>query len=452
MAVMSQVNTSRSPNDTVPARENAYPAFLTASLRYGLDTTVSPCRDFDRYVNGGWRDSTVLRPGLDPFDVFRATSNQTNVILRRLLDSVRAITAVSPDADARVVGIYYASCLLADSLDRAVLASSMARADKTDTSRSARCQRIVMKDLQDALGQIFVRSIMNKQTDAGTKSLIQNIRASVSARVQALPWLSQDAKDRASAMLGKMTFRVGKPDVAIDHSELKLDANDFAGNQRTIQSFIWKHGVISVGRDNRPVWSNNQYNPNASYSVIENSIEVPTFMFQWPFFDPNSEAALGYAGAGMVIGHEMYHGVTQYISGSDQDEYKQRTLRLAKQYSALPPVEGNPIDGNVTLSENLADLGGILASYDAWQRNYRKQAVASIEGFSPEQRFFLYYARVWRAKGSARYYGQLTRDPHAYPPARINGVVMNVPAFAKAFGCRDGDAMEKSAEERADIW
>ncbi len=439
---------------TVDSAQNtpgAYTEFLARSLRYGVDTTVSPCTDFDRFVNGRWRDSTTLGKDKDPLNVFSVMARRTPKVLQRLVDSARILAPTTGDADLRAVGFYYTSCMIADSLDRSAVGGQKTGM-KNDTIRASLCTTMVMKDLQSALGQVYVRHIMTAKTDTEAMSLIYAIRAAVGERVRALSWISAAEKEVATASLEKMLFKVAKPSAPVDHSALVLDTMNFVQNSRMLKEFRLGRQVQSIGQDQTPMWGSTQYNANASFRSVGNSIEVPSFMFQWPFFDSEDDRAIGYGAVGVIIGHEMYHGVTSYLTSLNQDLYKARTKRLVDQYSAMKPVEGVSIDGENTLSENVADLGGLLASHQAWEKHVKSTEKPLIDGFTPEQRFFLSYARLWRAKASMRYYGQMARDPHAVPSARINGVVMNVPAFAKAFGCKEGDPMAKPASERADIW
>ncbi len=428
-----------------------FPEFLTLSLRHGLDTTVSPCADFDRFVNGQWRDGTTLGKGHDPMNVFTVMARQTPKVLQQIMDSARILAPTTRDADMRVVGYYYTSCMVADSLDRSIVGGRKAGA-KNDSIRSSFCRAMVMQDLQAVLGQLYVRHIMTDKNDAEAMSLMEAIRDAVGERVRALSWISAAEKEVATTELGKMLFKVAKPNTLVNHATLLLDTLNFVQNSRILKEFALGRQVQAIGQDKTPMWGSSQYNPNASFRSVGNSIEVPAFMFQWPFFDPDDERTVGYGAVGVIIGHEMYHGVTSYLTSLNQDLYKARTKRLVDIYSVMKPVEGVPIDGEKTLSENVADLGGLLASHQAWEKHVKPTEKPLIDGFTPEQRFFLYYARLWRAKATTSYYGRLARDPHAVPSARINGVVMNVPAFAKAFGCTEGDPMAKPASERAGIW
>ncbi len=436
---------------SVPSVRTEYPEFLTRSLRHGMDTTVSPCTDFDRYVNGRWRDSTKLEKNRDPMTVFTVLSRETPNVLQRILDSARRQAPNTKDPDVRTVGYYYTSCLIADSLDRSLVGGRKIGA-KEDTVRAALCRTLVMKDLSTALGQLYVQHLMTDRVDTEAMALMQAVRTAVGERVRALPWITSADKAIASASLEKMLFKIAKPQTLVDHRTLKLDTMNFAQNTRLLQEFRLSQELQEIGADQAPMWGSVQYNPNASFRSVGNSIEVPSFMFQWPFFDPEDDRTIGYGAVGVIIGHEMYHGVTSYLTSLDKDLYKARTKRLVDQYSAMKPIEGVPINGDITLSENVADLGGLLAAYQAWEKHVKPTVKAVIDGFTPQQRFFLAYARMWRGKGSTGYYGQLERDPHAVPSARINGVVMNAPAFAKAFGCKEGDPMAKPASERADIW
>ncbi len=437
--------------DSAQKTQSTYAEFLTRSLRYGVDTTASPCTDFDRFVNGEWRDSAKIGKNQDPMNVFTVMSRRTPKVLQRLMDSARILAPTTRDADMRAVGYYYTSCMIADSLDRSTVGGRKAGL-KNDTIRASLCTAMVMKDLQSALGQLYVRHIMTDKTDAEATSLMYAIRAAVGERVRALSWISSVEKEIATVSLEKMLFKIAKPSTLVDHGTLVLDTLNFVQNSRTLKEFRLGQQVQAIGQDLTPMWGSTQYNPNASFRSVGNSIEVPAFMFQFPFFDADDERTLGYGAVGVIIGHEMYHGVTSYLTSLNKDLYKARTKRLVDQYSAMKPVEGVSIDGENTLSENVADLGGLLASHQAWEKHVKPTEKPLIDGFTPDQRFFLYYARLWRAKATTSFYGQTARDPHAVPSARINGVVMNVPAFAKAFGCKEGDPMAKPASERADIW
>ncbi len=437
--------------DTALNARDAYPEFLAPSLRHGIDTTVSPCTDFDRFVNGRWRDSTVIEKGKDPINVFAVTSRRTPMVLQRIMDSARILAPTTRNADMRAVGYYYTSCMIADSLDRSAVGGRKTGM-KNDTVRASLCRTMVMKDLQSALEQLYVQHVMTEKTDAEATSLMYAIRTAVGERVRALSWISAAEKDVATALLEKMLFKVAKPSTLVDHAVLMLDTVNFVHNSQALKEFQLEQQVQAIGQDRTPMWGSSQYNPNASFRSIGNSIEVPSFMFQFPFFDPDDERTLGYGAVGVIIGHEMYHGVTSYLKSLNQDLYKARTKRLVDQYFAMKPVEGVPVNGEITLSENVADLGGLLASHQAWEKHVKPTEKPLIDGFTPEQRFFLYYARLWRAKATMSFYSRLARDPHAVPSARINGVVMNAPAFAKAFGCKEGDPMAKPATERAEIW
>ncbi len=447
----SQTDTAqRRQADSAQHARDAYPDFLAPSLRHGLDTTVSPCADFNRFVNGGWHDSTKVEKDKE-IDVFKVTSRRTPILIQRILDSTRILAPSTHDPDVRAVGYYYTSCMIADSLDRSTVGGRKTGV-KGDTTRTSLCRTMVMNYLQSALEQLYVRHVMTAKVDSEAMSLMYAVRSAVGERVRALEWISDAEKQAATASLEKMLFKVAKPNVPVDHKTIILDTLNFEQNTRALKEFVITRDVRDIGEDMTPMWANTQYNANASFRSVGNSIEVPSFMFQWPFFDPEYERTLGYAAVGMIIGHEMYHGVTSYLSSLNQEVYKARTKRLVDQYSAMKPVEDVPINGEITLSENVADLGGMLASYQAWEKHVKRTEKPLIDGFTSEQRFFLYYARLWRAKGSTAYYARLLGDPHAVPSARINGVVMNVPAFAKAFGCKEGDAMAKPVAERAEIW
>lgn len=376
---------------------------------------------------------------------------RADTIIRRVLDSARLVASTTKDADVRVVGQYYGSCLAADSLSRSLSVSSMAGALRNDTSRASRCQRLVKKDLQDAMGQVFGRALLPQASELRAREVIANIQLAAGERIKRITWMDAEAKQRVSGILRDMTLKVARPKASIDHSALQL-TNDVERNQQVIQEYLWKQQATRSDREADAMSEMNQYTPNATYAYTTNTIEVPAFMFQWPFFEAQGDDAMGYAGAGMIIGHEMYHGITNGSHATGEKGYATLLERMVQHYTSLPPIDNVAINGKLTVNENLADLGGILAAYDAWQKNRRSKAQTRVDGFTPEQRFFLHYARVWRAKVTRDYLRmQGNSDPHAPSVARINGVVMNVPAFTKAFGCKEGDPMYLPSGKQAHV-
>ncbi len=436
------------PISTAQDSTASYP-FLRPSLRYGIDTTVSPCADFDRYVNGLWRDSAVIPRGVPIYGAFYFVSIRTDQIIQHRLDSVARIASTTNDPVFRLVGQYFASCLSADSLERSLLALSMMGAARNDTMRAARCSRLMRKDIPDAISYVVTSTILPAQVEDRVRSMVNNIKQAADRRTSAVTWLDASAKARVHQGLEQMTLRVAKSASSMDYGSLNLSENDFNANRQKILSYLFTHQVSRTREQTEKMWKMNQLDPNAQYIRAVNTIEVPGLLFQWPFFNGTGEESMNYAAIGMFIGHEIYHGVTQYAQATADTVHAKR---LVQQYSSMIVPGFGKINGLNTLDENLSDLGGLLAAYDAWSATGEPKKGAIVEGFSPEQRFFVHFARMWRWKVASHMVSVVMADSHAPNEARVNGVVKNVPAFAKAFGCREGDAMALSPNERVSIW
>jgi putative endopeptidase len=205
---------------------------------------------------------------------------------------------------------------------------------------------------------------------------------------------------------------------------------------------------------------------NAFYSSSLNSINFPAGILQPPFFDPSWDDAMNYGGIGAVIGHEMSHGfddrgrqfdargnLSDWWTEEDAARYKERAQKVVEQFDGYTVLDSLHLNGKLTLGENIADLGGIAVAYFALQKAQAGQVVAPIDGFTPEQRFFLAWAQVWReAVRPASMRTQVQTDPHSPGVWRVNGPLSNLPEFARAFGCRSGDAMVRPPELQARIW
>ena len=228
-----------------------------------------------------------------------------------------------------------------------------------------------------------------------------------------------------------------------------------------------RRNLNKIGKPvDRGEWSMTPPTVNAFYSSSLNSINFPAGILQPPFFDPSWDDAMNYGAIGSVIGHEMSHGfddrgrqfdakgdLSDWWTAEDADRYKARADRVAEQFDGYTVLDSLHVNGRLTLGENIADLGGIAVAYHALQKALAGRTVAPIDGFTPEQRFFLSYAQVWReAVRPASMRTQVQTDPHAPGEWRVNGPLSNLPEFAKAFGCHDGDTMVRVEDKRARIW
>ncbi len=445
-------------NPRKPAAPDTFtPPMLGPSLRYGVDTTVSPCVDFYQYVNGDWRAKTKLGNLLGgqtkTVEIFGDTYRRTILRLQVILDSARAIAATTKDPTLRVLGTFYGSCLAADSLEltRARMGGVRSQTPVRDSTRAEQCLQRTINTLGGALGQAFAQGLLGSNSIARMQELLEALRVAAIDRIKANQWMSPPEKTLALERLQKLHLRVGMPKEMVDYGPLIL-SNDYTQNKLAVANFDNQQWVNAIGGDLRAQWKASLLTPNAFYMPGDHAIEIPAVMFMPPFFDVKAEDALNFSGIGLVIGHEIFHSIAGQLPLIDNPEMKANIEKFKSLNSELGTVDGWNTDGKRTFGEDVADLGGVLVSYAAWKATLKKSgklAAPLVDGFTPDQRFFLGLAVVWRGKWEGTGFDQ---DVHASPFARVNAMVLNAPAFAKAFGCKDGDPMVRPDNKKITIW
>ena len=319
----------------------------------------------------------------------------------------------------------------------------------------------------EPLGQIFVEKNFTPETKAKAEEMVKNIKESFAERIKNNEWMSPGTKEEALKKLGKFDVKIGYTDEWKDYSGLQIDRSSFYGNMKKAAAYNLKLNLDKISKPvNMKEWGMTPQTVNASYNGSKNSITFPAGIMQPPFFDPNADDAVNYGGIGAVIGHEMTHGfddqgrkydgegnMRDWWTQQDADNYQARADKLAKQYSSYIAVDSLHVNGKLTLGENIADLGGLLISYHALKKTLSGKDIALIEGFTPEQRFFLAYSQLWkenRRPDAVRL--QVNTDPHSPGRFRVNGVMPNMTEFMQAFNGKPGDPMVNDAEKRVVIW
>ncbi len=319
----------------------------------------------------------------------------------------------------------------------------------------------------EAAGQLYVDAYFPAKSKAAMEALVGDIRTALKGRIEKLDWMSPETKARALEKLAKFTVKIGYPDKWRDYSTLRLDDADLYGNVKRAAAFDWSFRVARMnGPVDRSEWEMTPATINAYYSSTKNEIVFPAAILQPPFFDPDGDPAINYGGIGGVIGHEITHGfddqgrksdgdgrLAEWWTKADEEKFNARAARLGAQYSADEILPGAKINGDLTMGENIADLGGVLLALDAYHLSLKGKPAPVIDGLTGDQRVFLGWAQVWRGKYRDDYLRRLlVSDPHSPPQARVDLPLRNIDAFYEAFGVKPGDPMYLAPQDRVRIW
>lgn len=332
--------------------------------------------------------------------------------------------------------------------------------------RWQRCVRSADMTIGEILGQEYVKRAFTPEAKQKMNELIDNLVAALREDIPKLTWMGPETKQAALAKLEAFRRRIGYPDKWIDYSSLDVRRDSYAANVLTSQAFRVRRAAWRVGKPDDPnEWG--FFTPatvNAGYSPTRNDITFPAGILQAPFYDPNADEAYNYGGIGTVIGHEMTHGfddqgakfdaegnLRNWWSEADLKNFQSRAECIATQYGEFPVEENLKLQGNLVTGEAIADLGGATLALRAYEKSLQGKARLSLDGFTPEQRFFLGFAQVWGQNMSAEEARRRAlTDPHAPGPARVNLTVQNMPEFQDAWNCPAGSRM--AAEKRCGIW
>jgi endothelin-converting enzyme/putative endopeptidase len=322
--------------------------------------------------------------------------------------------------------------------------------------------------LGEAVGQIYVQRHYPPESDRQMGELIANIRAALQEKIETNNWMDAATRKEALAKLAAFDPRTGHPKTYIDYSTLKVDRGDLLGNVMRSGQFDWDLLLTRMKKPvDRSLWGMTPQTNNAYYDPTQNQITFPAAILQPPYFDPNADPASNYGSIGATIGHEIGHGFDDQGrkfdgSGKLRDwwtpetakKYEAHANMLVKQYDGYEPVPGVHIKGQLTLGENLGDLGGLEVAYAAYRRYVAAHGEPPvIGGLTGDQRFFIAYGYSWETKqreGALR--AQLLTNEHSPAKYRVNGVVRNVDAWYKAFDVKPGDKLYLPPEQRVKVW
>jgi endothelin-converting enzyme/putative endopeptidase len=331
--------------------------------------------------------------------------------------------------------------------------------------RWKRCVRRVDGDIGEALGQEFVAKTFAPSTKQSALTMTKGIEASMESEIKQLPWMGEETKKRALEKLHGIVNKIGYPDKWRDYSSIKIGRDDYFGNVERATRFESRRELAKIGKPvDRTEWGMTPPTVNAYYDPQMNDINFPAGVLQPPLFDPKMDDAPNYGNTGATIGHELTHGfddegrqfdakgdLKDWWTKSDADEFEKRANCVSDQYSQYTVIDDIKINGKLTLGEDLADLGGTWLAYLAWKSATRDQDLQQIDGFTPDQRFFIGMAQ-WACgdeRAESKRMNAITNE-HSPDEYRINGVVSNMPEFGKAFACRVGQPMVHSQPCR--VW
>ena len=324
------------------------------------------------------------------------------------------------------------------------------------------------RNLGEALGQEYVKRYFPPEAKAAAIRMVNNLFDALRQDINTLPWMGDETKHNALEKLNAIIKKIGYPDKWIDYSALKIDRGPYVLNVMRAHEFEIKRDIAKIGKPvDRSEWGMTPPTVNAYYNPTVNEIVFPAGILQPPFYDPKADDAINYGGIGAVIGHEMTHGfddqgskfdakgnLSNWWSPEDLKNFKERAECVVNQFNGYVVMDDVHENGKLVAGESIADLGGLTLAYKAFEKSLEgKPRPKDIDGFSPEQRFFLGWAQVW-ATNSRPEFERLMANTNPHPLARFrgNGPLRNMPAFANAFHCTAPDPMVRPDKERCQIW
>jgi putative endopeptidase len=333
--------------------------------------------------------------------------------------------------------------------------------------RWERMYAVVDENLGEALGELYVKKYFTQEAKTRMLELVNNLQTAFANRIDKLDWMSDSTKEKAKAKLQAFIKKIGYPDKWRDYSHVTISRNNFFENLVSCQINEFHRQVDKIGKPvDKTEWGMTPQTINAYYNPTFNEIVFPAAILQFPFFNPDADDAVNYGAIGWGIGHEMTHGFDDQGAQFDKDgnlnnwwnkkdslQFVAKSKKVIDLYNGFTVLDTVHVNGALTTGENIADIGGLHIAYDAFKLTKEGQDSTKIDGFTPDQRFFLSLGQVWREKNKEQRELQLINvDPHSPGIYRVNGSVMNSDAFYKAFDIVPGDKMYLPDSARIKIW
>jgi putative endopeptidase len=338
---------------------------------------------------------------------------------------------------------------------------------ETQSPRWKRAVSSVNGMLGEAVGQMYVKQYFSPQAKERMIKLVRNLQVTLGQRIEALAWMSNETKEKAKEKLDAFYVKIGYPDKWRDYSALNIEKDSYYENVKRANRFEYAYMLAKAGKPvDKDEWHMTPQTVNAYYNPSTNEICFPAGILQYPFFDMKVDDAFNYGAIGVVIGHEMTHGfddqgrqfdkdgnLRDWWTQEDATRFEERAKVMADFFEAIEVAPGVHGNGKFTLGENIADHGGLQVAYQAFKTVTQNEPLATKDGFTPEQRFFLAYATVWA--GNIRPEEILVRtksDPHSLGRWRVNGALPHIAAWYEAFDIQESDPQFVPAEKRVSIW
>jgi putative endopeptidase len=338
---------------------------------------------------------------------------------------------------------------------------------KVNRPRWKRVQATTSGALGEAIGQLYVEKYFPQEAKDKAKSIVEALKVSMGESIQGLEWMTEETKKEALKKLAGFGVKIGYPDKWKDYTDLQVSADSYVNNVMVSNYFDHKETLSKINQPVRPwEWGMNPQTVNAYYSPTRNEIVFPAAILQFPFYNVNVDDAINYGGMGCVIGHEITHGfddqgrqydadgnIRDWWTKEDNDNFKERAQIIIDQFDAFEPLDSLFVNGELTQGENIADLGGLIVSYNAFKQTEQFKKGELIDGFTPTQRFYLSWAQVWKSQiRDEALEVRIKTDPHSPAQYRVLGPLRNIPEFYEAFAVKEGNGMYRSPEDRVKIW
>lgn len=338
---------------------------------------------------------------------------------------------------------------------------------KEITPRWQTMTSLLDRSIGELIGQMFVEKYFTEAAKQRMLALVKNVQETFADRINRLTWMSDSTKKQALIKLHAVVNKIGFPDKWETYPGVVIKRNDFFGNVQSVSEFKYNKMVSRMGQPvDKTLWGMTPPTINAYYNSTDNEIVFPAGILQSPFFDFGADDAINYGGAAAVIGHELTHGfddqgrkfasdgnMRDWWTKTDAAKFNTLAQKVVNEYDSFTVNDSIHVNGKLTLGENLADLGGLNIAYEAFKKTAEGKSNKKIDGFTPDQRFFLNWAQVWRDNTLPEYANQLIlTDPHSPGMYRCNAPISNMDSWYKAFDVKPGDKMYKPEKERIKIW